>query len=78
MAICCVFNCTSSSNTQKFSKFSFPRDPELRKKWAEVIPLKSNILINNLHVCEKHFAETDLIRYWQSGNNDTMVYKVNF
>ena len=79
MVKCCVVFCTSGykNNKENVSKFAAPRDPELRKKWAKAIPRQNFVLTDSTYVCEKHFNESDIIRYWQSGSDPTTIVKVN-
>jgi len=79
MGKCCVIGCTSGykSNSEKVSRFSAPRDPELRKKWSNAIPRLNYIVNDKSYVCEKHFAPEQIIRYWESGSESTLLVKVS-
>ncbi|CAI6343939.1 unnamed protein product [Macrosiphum euphorbiae] len=80
MVKCCVVFCTSGykNNKENVSKFAAPRDPELRKKWAKAIPRQNFVLTDSTYVCEKHFNESDIIRYWQSGSDPTTIVKIPY
>jgi len=69
MSKCIIVGCTSGykSNPEKLHLFSVPKDPQLREKWQKCIPRKNFVLNNNSHVCEKHFNEGDIIKFWISG-----------
>lgn len=76
---CCVVNCTSGykSNSEKISKFCVPKNPELRAKWAKAIPRKDFVLTDKTYVCSKHFHKDDIIYFWESGTEKTMIVKVS-
>lgn len=79
MGRCCVVGCTSGykSNPEKVSRFAAPRDPELRKKWSNAIPRLYYTVNDKSYVCEKHFAPEEIIRYWESGTESTLLVKVS-
>lgn len=83
MSKCIIVGCTSGykSNPEKLHLFSVPKDPQLREKWQKCIPRQNFVLNNNSHVCEKHFNEGDIIKFWISGpikvnnnNNNNLYY----
>jgi len=61
---CCVPGCQGNyeSTKDKVSAFKFPKDPELKSKWARMIPRKDLTVTNRTVVCEKHFAAHFIIR----------------
>lgn len=71
---CCVPQCTSNydekrtkgteaaSRVEYVSIFQFPRDEELRRKWANKIPRKNWVPTKYSAVCSKHFCENDLMK----------------
>jgi len=79
MGKCCIVNCTSGykSNKETVFKFSAPKDLNLRTKWAKAIPRQDYVVNDNTYVCEKHFIEDDIIRFWQSGSESTLLVKVS-
>jgi len=72
---CCVVGCTTGykSNNEKMSIFKVPNNPEDLKKWGLAIPRKNFVVTSTTRVCEKHFCETDIIRFWESGSGDSLV-----
>lgn len=70
MVKCVVVGCTSGyrSNKEKVHQFCAPKDLNLRKKWQIRIPRKDFILGDKSYVCEKHFKEEDIIKFWESGS----------
>ncbi|XP_044764262.1 uncharacterized protein LOC123320867 isoform X2 [Coccinella septempunctata] len=54
---CCVSQC-KSRNTSEITLLKFPRDENLRKKWAEKLKIEENAT-TNLYVCSLHFKPTD-------------------
>lgn len=79
MVKCCVVYCKSGyrNNHDKVTQFSVPKNKELREKWAKAIPRKNFILTEKHYVCSKHFAEQDLIHFWESGSSDQLLVKVS-
>lgn len=75
----CIVNCTSGykSNKETVFKLSAPKDLNLRTKWAKAIPRQDYVVNDNTYVCEKHFIEDDIIRFWQSGSESTLLVKVS-
>lgn len=49
-------------------QFGAPKDSKLRSEWQRCIPRKDCILNDNSYVCERHFKEEDIIKYWESGS----------
>ncbi|CAI6348892.1 unnamed protein product [Macrosiphum euphorbiae] len=47
------------------SIFKAPKDPELLNKWAKAIPRKDKVLTPNCGVCELHFLEGDIEKYYE-------------
>ena len=47
------------SEKQKVSTFRFPKDDQLRKKWASAVPRESWKPNDNSVLCENHFVESD-------------------
>lgn len=70
MVKCIIVGCTSGykSSTDKVHQFGAPKDSKLRSEWQRCIPRKDFILKDNSYVCEKHFKEEDIIKYWESGS----------
>lgn len=68
MVKCCVVGCTSGYNSNKeiVSQFCVPKDLILRNKWTKAISRKDFVISNNTYVCEKHFNEHEIVRYWIS------------
>jgi len=65
------------SNPEKVSRFAVPRDPELREKWLNAISRLNSTIKDKSYVCEKHFAPEEIIRYWKSGIESTLLVKVS-
>ena len=55
----CVAAGCSSTNKDGFSLFGFPKDPDLRKKWADQVRRTRDkwVPTNYSHLCSKHFEE---------------------
>lgn len=70
MVKCVVFGCTSGykSNPDKVHQFSAPRDKLIREKWQKCIPRKNFLLNDKSYVCQNHFKEEDIIKFWKSGS----------
>lgn len=71
MVKCCVVVCSSGyykNNTEKITQFSVPKDVKLRAIWVRAIP-RDNFILN-----EKHFHEDEIIRFWQSGTIQVIIY----
>ncbi|XP_022172299.1 uncharacterized protein LOC111037095 [Myzus persicae] len=70
MVKCCVVGCTSGykSNTEKVHQFCVPKNEDLRIKWAKAIPRKDLVFTKNTYVCDKHFNENHIIKFWSSGD----------
>ncbi|VVC31067.1 Zinc finger, C2CH-type, partial [Cinara cedri] len=80
MGKCCIVNCNSNykNNNEKYVKFAAPKNVDLRKKWAMAISRKDYVITDNTYVCEKHFSEHDIIRFWQSGSESTLLVKIPY
>lgn len=78
MVKCVVVGCTSgyTSNKEKYHKFCAPKDLDLRKKWQMKIPRKNFILTEKSYVCEKHFKEDDIVKFWESGTIKVRILNI--
>lgn len=41
------------------------QDPDLFRQWQEILPQHHRQLKQHDRVCEKHFREQDIVRFWQ-------------
>ncbi|XP_075167390.1 uncharacterized protein LOC142239479 [Haematobia irritans] len=46
----CVFNCKNPKHL-----YGFPKDPEEKMNWCEILGLNANLIRPNNKLCEKHF-----------------------
>lgn len=79
MAKCCVvyFKSGYKNNHDKVTQFSVPKNKEFREKWSKAILRKNFMLSEKHYVCSNHFAEQDLIRFWESVSSDQLLVKVS-
>jgi len=71
--MCCVPYCNEISR----SKFSIPKNSELKCLWEKSLDLK---LKPTSKVCERHFDVNDVIKTWESGkgfSKYTVLYYYN-
>ncbi|XP_054712944.1 THAP domain-containing protein 2-like, partial [Uloborus diversus] len=75
---CCVTGCKSNydNSNEYFSVFRFPKEPELRDIWIRKIPRKNFVPSARSVVCEKHFADEDVIKFDELPNKDGTVTKI--
>ena len=78
---CCVPKCDkehAASGGGKRSIFMVPKNEELRKKWEENIPGGCK-LKSFQSICEKHFAENDIVRECiQKDSDGNIIQRVRF
>uniref|UniRef100_A0A1Q3F1F7 THAP-type domain-containing protein n=1 Tax=Culex tarsalis TaxID=7177 RepID=A0A1Q3F1F7_CULTA len=66
MRNCFVPKCDAISRNPSRTMFVVPRkDPDLFRQWQEILPQDRRPLKLNDRVCERHFREEDILRYWQ-------------
>ncbi|KAL4099002.1 hypothetical protein QTP88_023505 [Uroleucon formosanum] len=57
--------------------FKAPKDPKILTQWVKVIPRSDRNLRSGIDcVCEKHFAETSLIKYFETKMVDGSIQKI--
>jgi len=63
---CFVPKCNSGYKTckDKVSLFRVPNNEALLQQWQNAIAREDRVISRKDHVCEKHFQENDIIRYW--------------
>lgn len=66
MRNCFVPKCDAISKNPSRTMFVVPwKDPDLFRQWQEILPQHHRQLKQHDRVCEKHFREEDIVRYWQ-------------
>ncbi|KAM8712910.1 hypothetical protein ACLKA7_013268 [Drosophila subpalustris] len=59
---CAAKDCTNLKSKSKSRYFSFPKDPQLRKRWAHFCRRQDTINSKSEKICIKHFLESDFER----------------
>ncbi|XP_039436241.1 uncharacterized protein LOC120418055 [Culex pipiens pallens] len=66
MRNCFVHKCDALSKNTSRAMFVVPwKDPDLFRQWQEILPQHHRQLKQHDRVCEKHFREQDIVRFWQ-------------
>ena len=59
---CIVPGCVSSTGEEKLTCFTFPKNPDLRRKWEKFCQKSSERIESSLdYICERHFNVTDIL-----------------
>ncbi|KAL7737418.1 hypothetical protein ACLKA6_013019 [Drosophila palustris] len=59
---CAVEDCTNLKSKSKSRYFSFPKDPQLQKRWAHFCRRPDTINSKSEKICIEHFLESDFER----------------
>ena len=77
---CCVPGCRGNYQPskqhplhEKVSIFHFPRNPEMRKKWVNLIPGSELIITKHTRICERHFSPQYIIRIDSAKRDDGTI-----
>ncbi|CAI6370446.1 unnamed protein product [Macrosiphum euphorbiae] len=78
MVRCCVINCLShNEKNKKISLFTLPKNPNIRKKWINVLSeVNGKDILSTSRVCELHFNPWDISRTyscWSSTSSKTTL-----
>ncbi|XP_005185206.2 uncharacterized protein LOC101901640 [Musca domestica] len=69
---CCVSNC---KNVEKYKRYSFPKDKELRQIWFRKLRIKRNEIVQRpLKVCRQHFRDSCFVEGTDQLKEDAVPY----